>query len=59
METVKKATKKATKKVIKKAIKDWLFVLVMDFLWALDITETEGLETSILREYALKNRSIY
>ena len=55
METVKKATKK----VIKKAIKDWLFVLVMDFLWALDITETEGLETSILREYALKNRSIY
>ena len=49
----------ADRKVIKKAIKDWLFVLVMDFLWALDITETEGLETSILREYALKNRSIY
>ena len=40
-------------------IKDWFFVTVTDFLWALDITETEGSETSILREYALKNRSIY
>lgn len=40
-------------------IKDWFFVTVTAFLWALDITETEGSETSTLREYALKNRSIY
>ena len=59
METVKKVIKKVIKKAIKKVIKDWFFVPVTDFLWGLDITETEGLETSILREYALKNRSIY